>query len=84
MFEDTTVEIKFPQKRMTFTPNLPVTMRRLYALIGLLAGIAAMAIPSLELFERALLGIICVGMITSGVAGYCCVRGLIAWRTGRR
>jgi hypothetical protein len=69
---------------MTFTPNLPASMRRLYGAVGLLAGISALAIPALETFERALLGIFCVGMIASAVAGYCCVRGLIGWRAGRR
>ncbi len=84
MFKDTTVEIRFPKGRMTFTPNLPATMRRLYGLVGVLAGISALAIPSLEMFERGLLGILSVGLIVSAAAGYCCIRGLLGMRTARR
>lgn len=84
MFEDTTIQIKFPRQRMTFTPNLPATMRRLYGLAGVLAGIAALAIPSLEMFERGLLGIVSVGLIVSAAAGYCCIRGLLGMRAVRR
>jgi len=84
MFEDTAIPTKFPQRSMTFTPNLPASLRRLYALAGVLAGVSALAIPSLELFERGLLGIVGVGLIVSAAAGYCCIRGLLgAWAARR-
>ncbi|MEP7367818.1 MAG: hypothetical protein ABI972_31540 [Acidobacteriota bacterium] len=69
---------------MIITPNLPTSMRRLYGLVGIAAGILALAIPSLEVYERGLLAIVCVGMITSALVGYCCVRGLLGLRAGRR
>ena len=84
MFEDTRTLEKFLGDSMIITPNLPAPMRRLYGLVGIAAGILAMAIPSLELYERAILAIVCVGMIASAVVGYCCVRGLLGLRAGRR
>ena len=84
MFKDTTTSERFPRPSMTFTPNLPTSMRRIYGLAGVLAGISALALPSLEAFERGILGIVSLGLVVSAVAGYCCIRGLLGLRAARR
>ena len=59
-------------------------MRRLYGFVGVLAGISALAIPSLEGFERGLLAIVSVGLVVSAAAGYCCIRALLGLGAARR
>lgn len=56
----------------------------MYGFVGVLAGISALAIPSLEGFERGLLAIVSVGLVVSAAAGYCCIRALLGLGAARR
>ena len=69
---------------MTITPNLPTSMRRLYLAVGFMSGLAALAIPSLETFERGFLGLVCLVLLTSGVTGFCCLFALLGLGAKRK
>ena len=84
MFEDTTGRKKFQRAEMTFTPNLPPSMRRLYALTGAISGIAALAIPSLELFERGILAVVGLTLLVSAWCSYCALRALLRFGAKRK
>jgi len=42
-----------------------------------MSGIAALAIPSLEIFERGFLGLVCLVLLASGLTGFCCLVALL-------